>query len=157
MYLFYCHRGLRHLCFLKRQDAINKPWRDRDSLFLISVRALFILMHPCFFISVTHPFPLPVVWMIHWNAHLVCNWLHSQPAESFLFRPCDLGRPSNGFDSMESRGAHGEYLEINKDNRWPCCTGYRFMNKNIFFWKWVFCPASSHPPQSNCAVTPGCH
>ena len=40
--------------------------------------------------------------MIHWNAHLVCNWLHSQPAESFLFRPCDVGRPSNSFALIEA-------------------------------------------------------
>lgn len=55
------------------------------------------------FMSETHPFPLYPVWMIHWNAHLVCNWLHSQPAESFLFCPCDVGRPSNGFDLIETR------------------------------------------------------
>lgn len=62
-------------------------------------------------------FSLHQVWMTHWNAHLVCNWLHSQSAESFLFCPCDVGRPPRTFES-ETLWACSQ---PNKGNRLPRC------------------------------------
>ncbi len=83
--------------------------------------------------------------MIHWNAHLVCNWLHSQPAESFLFCPCDVGRPSNSFDLIETRSAHGECSELNKGNRWPCCMQVLWIKTMYAFENGFFPPRPPIP------------
>lgn len=67
------------LCWIKRWNEINIPWWYRESLFLISIDALFIPRHECAFISVTHPFPLPIQsqWFIEMHILFAIDYIHN--------------------------------------------------------------------------------
>lgn len=89
--------------------------------------------------------------MIHWNAHLVCNWLRGRPAQGFLFCLCDVGRPSNSLN--------WKHFECSEPDKGSGCAVWRtglWIKTRRALREGFYPSLSSHPPPWNRTII-NCH